>query len=147
MIEIIELSEFNVADVATLAFKLWPDSTFQEEYRYFQEALDDPSKTAFLLSEENIYTGLIHLSLRTDYVDGTNSNPVCYIEGLYIEPDFRGKGYAQNLIHMAETWGKQKGCLEIASDAEINNQAGINLHKKLGFKEISRIVTFAKRIN
>ena len=57
----------------------------------------------------------------------------------------RGHGIAKNLVVAAEQWAKQNGMTEIASDAEIDNQPSIQMHKKLGFTEASWNVHFMKR--
>ncbi|GAB5401213.1 MAG: hypothetical protein Aureis2KO_27980 [Aureisphaera sp.] len=80
-------------------------------------------------------------------IEGTTTSPVCYIEGIYVAPNYRRKGYADLLIKKAETWGKRMKCKEIAPDAEILNDASIALHKNAGFKEINRIVCFAKTLS
>ncbi|MDC8003666.1 GNAT family N-acetyltransferase [Aureisphaera galaxeae] len=141
-----ELSSDNLKVIAELAFTLWPDSSLQEELDYFAKAIEDVGKSAFLLKVADKDAGFVHVSLRNDYVEGTTTKPVCYLEGIYIEPEYRRKGYAELLMQQAEQWGKQMNCTEIASDAEIGNEASIALHKHVGFKEINRIVCFAKRI-
>ena len=44
-------------------------------------------------------------------------------------------------------WAVSGGYSELASDAEIENFLSIQLHKRLGFSEIDRNVTFLKRLN
>lgn len=147
MIRITELSESNFREVAKLAWKLWPESTLEEETDFFYKCLSNNSQTAYILSVENDHVGFVYASLRNDYVEGTKTKPVCYIEGIYIKSKHRAKGYANNLIKEVEKWGKLKKCIEIASDAEIGNVNSIEFHKKIGFNEVNRIVCFAKAID
>ncbi len=43
--------------------------------------------------------GRIQLSLRTDYVEGTATTPVAYIEPFYLMPGYRQKGIARMIIN------------------------------------------------
>ena len=73
-----------------------------------------PNDYIYFIDEE--IAGFISLSLRNDYVEGTESNPVGYIEGIYIKDDYRGRGIARELIEFAKDWSKERGCREMASD-------------------------------
>ena len=92
------------------------------------------------------YAGFIHVALRSEYVEGTSSSPVGYIEGIYIYPSFRKRGFGALLVNHAEKWCKHKGCKEMASDTEITNLNSIEWHTHLGFNEANRIVCFVKSI-
>ncbi len=146
MYRIEELSQSNHRKIAQLAYALWPYSSLAEEQEYFQKAIEESTISAFLMHHKEKSIGFVHVSLRSDYVEGTNTSPVCYIEGIYVKPEYRRKGYAQVLFKEAEAWGKLRKCKEIASDAQIKNEASIALHKHYGFREINRIVCFAKSI-
>jgi len=69
-----------------------------------------------------------------------------YVEGWYIDQEFRGKGLGRKLMAQAQAWATQHGFAELASDAEIDNGPSIMAHKKLGFKEKARIVCFLKEL-
>lgn len=53
--------------------------------------------------------------MRHDYVEGTDSSPVGYLEGIFVKEEFRNKNYAKNLLKKCEKWAKEKGCSEFAS--------------------------------
>ncbi len=59
----------------------------------------------------------------------------------------RGRGYGKALMTMAERWARAQGYTELASDTELDNTAGILVHKKLGFVETERIVCFLKKLD
>ncbi|MBL7872457.1 MAG: GNAT family N-acetyltransferase [Cyclobacteriaceae bacterium] len=63
------------------------------------------------------------MSLRTDYVEGTTTSPVVYIEGLYIEPLYRNQGVANRLVRKSEDWGLEQNCTEMASDAKLSQSS------------------------
>lgn len=99
--------------------------------------------TAFFLAEEDGQpVGFAPCQLRHDYVEGTDSSPAGYLEGIFTEEAFRRKGIAAALLVRCESWAKEKGCTEFASDCELLNEASIRFHKALDFSEENRIVCF-----
>ena len=79
-------------------------------------------KSQFFLKYENDFPiGFAQCQLRYDYVEGTKSSPVGYLEGIFVKEDYRSKGYAKELLAECETWAKENGCHEFASDCEIDN--------------------------
>ncbi|MCV4567098.1 GNAT family N-acetyltransferase, partial [Escherichia coli] len=69
---------------------------------------------------------------------------VGYLEGWYVEPEFRRTGIGRRLVAFAEQWAKAKGCSEMGSDAEIGNETSISAHLGLGYQITSRLVHFRK---
>ncbi|MEK6477524.1 aminoglycoside 6'-N-acetyltransferase [Catalinimonas sp. 4WD22] len=129
-----------------LALALWPDCVFEEEYEYYKKLPGSETEICFLAKEKEAYIAFIHLSLRSDHVEGTSSSPVGYVEGIYVKPEYRKLGIGRQLIAAGEGWARQKGCVEFASDTELSNEESIDFHKKAGFTEVNRIVCFAKRL-
>ena len=84
--------------------------------------------------------------MRHDYVEGTSSSPVGYLEGIYVLPDHRHEGVARQLLKECERWAKSKGCSEFASDCELTNTESLQFHLNVGFEEANRIICFTKRI-
>ena len=50
--------------------------------------------------------GFAQAQLRRDYVEGSSTSPVGYLEGVYVEPDFRRRGFAQALLRACEAWAR-----------------------------------------
>lgn len=88
----------------------------------------------------------MELSLR-DYVDGCDTSPVGYIEGIYVEEGERGKGMGRQMIEAGLRWIADQGCTEVGSDALIDNQASIDFHQRVGFEEVERQVIFKRTLN
>lgn len=141
-----ELSKQNLKEVAKLVLNLWTESTFEEEYKDYNRILKSKKETCFLVIDKNEYIGFIHLSLRSDYVEGATSSPINYIEGIYVNPKYRKLGVAKQLVEIGEKWGKEKGCTQYASDTRFGNEESIGFHKKSGFKEVNRVICFIKEI-
>lgn len=84
--------------------------------------------------------------LRRDYVEGTHTTPVGYLEGIFVREKERGKGIARMLLHNCEDWARKKGCTEFASDCELSNTCSQIFHARTGFSEANRIVCFIKHL-
>ena len=119
--QIEELSQDNLTDLTELVLELWTECDFEEEYEAYKNIIEADDEICYLLQENNTYIGFIHLTLRHDYVEGTDDLPVAYIEALYIKAAYQREGFGKKLINVAELWAKQKGCSQLASDTELNN--------------------------
>jgi aminoglycoside 6'-N-acetyltransferase I len=98
------------------------------------------------ISENNEPVALVEGAIRTDYVNGTKVSPVVFLEGIYVQPDFRLQGIAKKLTDKIIEWGSSKGIKEMASDALLNNLDSHATHKALGFQETERVVYFKREI-
>jgi aminoglycoside 6'-N-acetyltransferase I len=77
-------------------------------------------------------------------VNGAETSPVAFLEGIYVAPHARRSGVARKLIAHAEQWALDAGCSEFASDAAIDNTSSHAMHAALGFVETERVVFFKK---
>ena len=77
-------------------------------------------------------------------MNGTDSSPVAFLEGIYVAPFARNLGVAKALVQAAEFWARERGCVEFASDAAIENESSHAMHRALGFAETERVVFFRK---
>ena len=136
----------DLPHLAALACRLWPDNTVEEMRSEMGEILTKPDAVFFLAYEENVPIGFAQCQLRYDYVEGTDSSPVGYLEGIYVAETYRKQGIARNLLDACERWAKSKGCAEFASDCELDNTQSLQFHLKVGFAEANRIICFAKKL-
>ena len=142
------LSIENTEAATQLILKLWPEADYEEEKQNCLRILDVDNEVIFLAENEAAhFIGFIYLSLRTDYVEGTETSPVAYIEGIYVEPNFRKHGIAAKLVEKGAEWGKSRGAREYASDVELPNRNSQVFHEKVGFKEVNRVVCYVKKID
>ena len=132
--------------LSELACRLWPDHP-AEEMRSEMAQMITKQDTAFFLAygKENA-VGFAQCQLRHDYVEGTDSSPVGYLEGIYVAEGCRKQGIAKELLSACESWAKEKGCTEFASDCELDNVQSLQFHLNVGFEEVNRIICFAKKI-
>lgn len=127
--------------------EMWDDYTLADAQEDCERILGSKQEDLFLAKEGENYIGFIYLNLRHDYVEGSDSSPVAYIEGIYVRPAWQGSGIGRQLVEFGAQWGKTKGASEYASDAELNNLGSIAFHQKLGFAITNRIVCFIKNID
>ena len=132
--------------VAKLAIQMWEDNTLEGLTEELSEIIVDPECAVFLLYDGNTAIGFAQCQLRHDYVEGTDSSPVGYLEGIFVEEAYRNKGYAKELLKQCEAWAKDMGCTEFASDCELTNTGSLAFHLKMGFEEANRVICFTKRL-
>ena len=132
--------------LAELACQLWPDNTVEEMRTEFAEILAKPDAAYFLAYADENAVGFAQCQLRHDYVEGTVSSPVGYLEGIYVADEYRQQGFARELLSACEGWAKEKGCTEFASDCELENTQSLQFHLNVGFEEANRIICFTKKI-
>lgn len=142
------LSEESLAAFTGLTLELWPECRYEEECLNAEKLLRSPQDAAFLGKiPDGEYIAFIQLSLRHDYVEGTISTPVGYIEGIYVRPGYRKSGLARRLVEAGEGWCREQGCIEMASDAEIGNLESHAFHRRMGYEEVNRVVCYRKGVD
>lgn len=130
---------------AKLANQLWNNHHLDDLEKEFKSLI--VKNTAFFIDyEDDVPIAFAQVSLRNDYVEGTNSSPVAYLEGIFVEKGYRNKGIAKNLIHECEVWARKNCCKEIASDCELANDTSYRFHLSCGFEEVNRIICFKKEL-
>jgi aminoglycoside 6'-N-acetyltransferase I len=139
------IQENDLQEWYRLRHKLW-DELSEEEHR--DEMLDiygHPDSQLVLVAEagNGKLIGFLEASIRP-FVEDCNTDNVGYLEGWYVEPDFRRYGIGRDLVRNAERWARKKGCTEMASDAEVGNDLSLQAHLKLGYEETSRLVHLRK---
>lgn len=132
--------------VAGLACKLWPTHGMVELQNEFELTLQSGRDAVFVAEIGSCPVGFAHCSLRSDYVEGTQSSPVGYLEGVFVEEEFRLQGVASDLVSACENWARNEGCTEFASDCDLENELSRRFHAGVGFREANRIVCFAKKL-
>jgi len=140
---IVPVTKENESSWAKLCVALWPDLTVEAVLKMNHEGM---FKNEFLYIEDGEAVAFLSLALRYDYVEGTDSSPVGYIEGIYVAPEFRRKGIAEKLIDHARKWSIKYDCTELASDCVHDNTSGQAFHTSTGFTEANRIVCYTMKL-
>lgn len=136
----------DVEALAGLRFALWPDEPLEVRWTETEAILarTDDGLVSFVAEDGGEVIAFAEVSLRYDYVNGCETSPVVFLEGIYVQPEQRGRGIARALVAAAEQWGRAQGCSELASDALIDNLASHRFHAGAGFEETERVVYFRK---
>lgn len=124
---------------------LWDESS-DDEHRLEMLDIFENSETQLVLiaeTESGKLVGFLEASIRP-FVEDCRSDHVGYLEGWFVEPEFRQRGVGRILVGAAEKWSWQKGCEEMASDSEIGNDLSLEAHLKLGYEETSRLIHLRK---
>jgi aminoglycoside 6'-N-acetyltransferase I len=131
-----------------LRAKLWPMTPADEHRREIAQQLAEPERFAALLAcdESGHAIGFAEVALRSDCVNGCETSPVAFLEGIYCEPAARRQGTARALAAAVERWAAARGCRELASDALIENSASHDFHRAIGFTPTERVVFDRKEL-
>lgn len=100
----------------------------------------------FLATDAGQPIGFAQCQLRHDYVEGCETSPVGFLEGIYVDDACRMSGVGRKLLCACEDWARSVGCREFASDCELDNTVSHAWHMKNGFTEMGRTIWFAKKL-
>ena len=143
---IVPANRSSLTEWTNLALLLFPESNFAEEYAMHEKFLTSEKEMGLLCQIDNQYVGFMNLSIRNDYVNGTDTSPVVFVEAIYVLPEYRKHGIGKAFIEYAEDFAKQRGITQLASDCFIDNNLSEAFHKGCGFVEKERVICFVKDI-
>ena len=137
----------DIEDWLALRCALWPEGSAAEHRAELEDILAGDREAAFIARDATgAAVGLAEAALRHDYVNGCETSPVAFLEGIYVAPARRRQGAAQRLCAAVAAWARGLGCSEFASDAALDNLDSHAMHRALGFAETERVVYFRKRL-
>jgi aminoglycoside 6'-N-acetyltransferase I len=123
---------------------LWPGADREAMAQEAPAMLMRSDLLVLLAREEDAVLGFAEASVRHDYVNGCETSPAAFVEGIYVVPEHRRQGVAGALIAAIEQWAREQDLRELASDALLENTQSHAMHKALGFSEMERVVYFRK---
>ncbi len=132
--------------LSQLAVSLWNQHGAQALRSEFAEVMAAARGVFFLKLDHEKPIGFAQCQLRHDYVEGTGSSPVGYLEGIFVQPEYRHRGYGGQLLGACERWAVSMGCGEFASDCPFGNEDSYRFHLRVGFSEANRIICFTKKL-
>ena len=141
------LRETDLNEWFRLRKSLW-DETRDEDHKEEMFDILDHAETQLVLFADSgggRLIGFLEASIRP-FVEDCETDHVGYLEGWYVEPQFRKRGIGRELVRQAEAWARDRGCTEMASDAELGNDESLSAHQNLGYKETSRLVHLRKEL-
>ena len=105
----------------------------------------DPSATAYIAWQCPKAVGFAEYSVRP-FANGCHSKPVPFLEGIWVDPEYRNQGIGAALIAHIEAVARAAGHWELGSDVDIGNAASLKAHENWGFEETERVVYFRKSL-
>lgn len=148
-LRIVEADASLVERWALLRAALWPEETLaehREEAIAMLRSRDEALAVFVALDASDAALGFAEAAIRADYVNGCDTSPVAFLEGVYVDPAARRMGCARALVDAVAAWGRDSGCVEMASDADITNAQSHAFHEAIGLVETERVVYFRKPI-
>ena len=144
----------DLEQLAPLFVALWPDSSAEEHAHELRLLLGAKPALALTMpliifvaeANDGTLVGFLEVGLRS-HADGCNpAQPVGYIEGWYVAGNHRQRGVGSSLLAQAEDWSRGHGCVEMASDALIDNELSQRAHEALGYAVVDRCVHYRKKL-
>ena len=139
------LEEKDISEWFRLRKLLWDESSDDEHKREMLDIYENKETQLVLVAEisDGKLVGFLEASIRP-FVEDCHTDHVGYLEGWFVEPEYRKHGIGRKLVKAAESWARTKGCEEMASDSEIGNDLSLMAHLNLGYEETSRLVHLRK---
>ncbi len=70
--------------LAHMAVKMWQDSSVSQLQEEFKEIIGNDNAVVFIKLVDEKPVGFSQCQLRFDYVEGTQTSPVGYLEGIFM---------------------------------------------------------------
>ena len=130
------------AEWLRLRVALWPAEPMEDQKREMQEILNDFDRMPVFVAERPDNTpglcGLMEVTIHTN-APGCSTDRIGYLEAWYVDKAFRVQGIGWKLVAAAETWSREQGCTEMASDTDPSYPVSPTAHQHLGY-EIAKVV-------
>ena len=83
-------------DITVIAeVQMWDVDTIQELIDDISDNMAKEDAQYFIKYVDSEPVGFAECQLRYDYVEGTDSSPVGYLEGIFVKEEFRHRGFAK----------------------------------------------------
>ena len=141
------LDESDLGEWLRLRLLLWDESGEEDHRDEMVDIIEHADSQLVVVADSGggRLIGFLEASIRS-HVEDCDTENVGYLEGWYVEEAYRQMGIGSSLVKYAESWARQKGCTEMASDAEIDNLVSQLAHIRLGYAETSRLVHLRKEL-
>lgn len=127
----------------TMYRQLWPSFSDKALLAEMGRIFKSSKRSAYVAEADGKPAGFAEYSLR-DYANGCHSQPVPFLEGIWISEVYRGQGVAKALVQYLEQKARMAGFKEFGSDVELSNYASQLMHERLGFEQTEKIIFYRK---
>jgi len=142
------LAESDISEWLRLRQLLWDESGEDDQKDEMLEIIDDLESQFVAVADVGggRLVGFLEASIRS-HVEDCNTENVGYLEGWFVEDEYRQHGIGSGLVAQAEAWARNRGRTEMAKDPEGENMTSPTAHQKLGYTETSRLVHLRKELS
>jgi aminoglycoside 6'-N-acetyltransferase I len=140
------IREARAADRAAWAAMrkaLWPEEDEAAHALGIDAVLARGNAWGFIAEGDNVPVGFAEVAIRP-YANGCDSQPVAFLEGIWVAEWVRHRGIGKQLIAHIEGFLIARGFHELGSDTPLDNLASQDAHRGWGFAETERVVYFRK---
>jgi aminoglycoside 6'-N-acetyltransferase I len=126
---------------------LWPEEASQDHVEGIDRVLASGHAWGFIAeTRDGAAVGFAEVAIRP-YANGCDSQPVAFLEGIWVKAELRRQGIGAELIGHIEAFLVARGFRELGSDTPIDNHASQAAHRGWKFSETERVVYFRKNLN
>src|SRR5262247_2588169 len=110
-INIRRLREGDLPEWARLRHLLWDETAEDEHSEEMADIINHPQTQLVLVADTGIgrVVGFLEASIRP-FVEDCHSDHVGYLEGWFVEEEYRRHGIGRLLVKTAEDWARSRGC-------------------------------------
>jgi len=123
--------------------QLFPDNSDEALIAEMGRIYKSGKRSAYVALIDDVSAGFAEYALR-DYANGCHSQPVPFLEGIWIDADYRGQGIAKALVSYLEQKARMAGFKEFGSDVELSNYPSQLMHERLGFEQTEKVIFYRK---
>ena len=126
--------------------RLWPKFSDAALLAEIERINKSSKRSAFVAETGDEALGFAEYALR-DYANGCNSQPVPFLEGVWVAEEYRSHGIAKALIQYLEQKARRAGFSEFGSDVELSNYSSQLMHERLGFVQTEKVIYYRKDLD
>src|SRR5712675_709155 len=124
---------------AKMRAALWPEETPQAHVEGIELVLGSGHAWGFIAeTRDGAAVGFAEIAIRP-YANGCDSQPVAFLEGIWVTAELRRRGIGAGLIEHVEAFLVARGFCELGSDTQIDNRASQAAHLGWNFSETERV--------
>ncbi len=140
------LMDYNIERIDETNYCRFEDMVFRREKGYdrihsdtpisdnIKNELANPNLYVYAIEVENRYVGWISL-IYMPKVGKWNGNGHVYVDELWVDPEYRGKGLGKALMAKADELKTELKAVGVRLYVSVDNPSAVNLYKHCGFKE------------
>ncbi|HEY3920105.1 MAG TPA: GNAT family N-acetyltransferase [Stellaceae bacterium] len=141
-----ELRASDRAAWAAMRAALWPEEDAAAHGAAIDTLLRRENAWSFVAeTAEGQPLGFAEVAIRP-YANGCESQPIAFLEGIWIDAPSRRHGIGRRLIDHVEAFLLAHGFRELGSDTPLDNLASQDAHRSWGFDETERVIYFRRRL-